>query len=320
MFAKRSWSYLLALLIVPLSALNGEDKRTFSQPDSVLLLATYGELRVVTPDRVLSLKPPVEVGYNDAYFVYPSLAPRGDLVAWGFAVAFQKNRASNWARFALGVYSIKEEKWKTYGDFDDIGTPAFSPDGSKIAFVAVEPIKGENLLIFDVASEEMRVANVNAKGSREKGGIPEKATLGWSPDGKRLVVEFYRSKGPSLIAVIDPSTAEVKPIGEGTDPAWSPTGEWIAYHDEAGKKCMLVHPDGTGTKIAREVHSTFVTYRRYGYAVVWSPDGKKLLLNEMKGDFRYINTDIVLLDLETGRSTTKAKNGLAAFGWASRSK
>ncbi len=320
MFAKRSWSYLLVFLIVPVSGLYGEDKRPFSQPDSVLLLGTYANLRLVSPDRVLSLKPPVEIGYNDGYFVYPGLSPRGNLVAWGFAVEWQNERPSNRARFALGVYSIKEQEWKRYGDFDDIGTPAFSPDGSKIAFVALDPIQGKHLLIFDVATEKMTVANVNAKGSPEKGGIPEKATLGWSPDGKQLVVEFYRSKEPSLIAVVDPSTADVKVIGEGRDPAWSPTGEWIAYYDEAGKKCMLVHPDGTGTKIARKVHSTFFTYRRYGYGVVWSPDGKKLLLNEMKGDFRYINTDIVLLDLQTGRSTTKATNDLAAFGWAARAK
>jgi hypothetical protein len=171
MFAKRSWSYLFALLIVPVSALYGEDKRTFSQPDSVLLLGTYADLRVVTTDRVLSLKPPVEVGYNDGYFIYPGLSPRGDLVAWGVAVAFQKDRAASQARFALGVYSIKEEKWKTYGDFDDIGTPAFSSDGSSIAFVALEPIKGKQLLIFDVATEKMTVANVNAKGNSETGGV-----------------------------------------------------------------------------------------------------------------------------------------------------
>lgn len=318
MFAKRGWSYLLAFLIIPVSALHMEDKRTFSQPDSVLLFGTYADLRVVTRDRALAIKPPVDLGYNDAYFVFPGLAPRGDLIAWGFAVDSQKDRSPYSGRFALGVYSIEEQKWKTYGDFDDIGTPAFSPDGSKIAFVALEPVKGKHLLIFDVATEKMTVANVNAKGSPEKGGIPEKAMLGWSPDGKRLVVEFYRSKKPSLIAVIDPSTAEVKPIGEGRDPAWSPTGEWIAYYDDSGERCMLVHPDGTGTKIARKVHGTFFTFRRYGYAVVWSPDGKKLLLNESRGEYGAI--DVVLLDLETGRSTTKTKNGLAAFGWVARGK
>jgi hypothetical protein len=82
-------------------------------------------------------------------------------------------------------------------------------------------------------------------------------------------VEFYRSEKPSLIAVIDPITADVKPVGEGRDPA---------------------------------------------------PDGKQLLLNEMKGDLRYIDIDVVLLDIQTSRTTTKLVSSLPVFGWVPRRK
>jgi Tol biopolymer transport system component len=320
MFAKRGWRYLLAILIIPVSALYGQDKRTFSLPDSVLLFGTYDELRVVTPERVLEIKPPVEVGANSGYFGYPGLAPRGDLVAWGFAVAFQKDRPRYTIRFALGVYSIKEQKWKTYGDFDNIGAPAFSPDGSKIAFVARDPMQGYHLLMFDVATEKMTtMANVNVEGFREKGGIPQKATLGWSPDGKRLVVELERTDKSSLIAVVELDTGEVKPIGEGYSPAWSPAGEWIAYYEMSGEKCMLVHPDGTGTKMVSKVKSSNFTAKSYNHAVVWSPDGKQLLLNEWRSR-PYGAIDVVLLDLQTGRSIKKSENGRKVFGWVSRGK
>lgn len=322
MFAKHRWLYLLAVVIVPLSADVVQEKQTFSLPDSVLLFGIYSDLRIVTTDRVLAIKPPVEVGNtNRGYFVYPGLAPRGDLVAWGFVVDWQDDRRRYRARFALGVYSIKEQKWKTYGDFDDIGTPAFAPDGSKIAFVALDPIKGYHLLILDLATEKMTImTNVSAKGIPEKGiqSIPEKSTLGWSPDGKRLVVGFERSEKPSLIAVLDPNTGDVRPIADGFNPAWSPTSEWIAYYDPPGERCMVVHPDGTGAKVVRKVHSTFFNRRRYGYAAVWSPDGKKLLLNQVNEDRA---VEVVLVDLETGQSTTrKTENGLAAFGWAARGK
>lgn len=236
MFVKQRLVYLLAVMIVPLSSHLAQDKRTFSMPDSVLLFGTYNDLRVVTPNSVQVFKPPVEDGTNHGYFIYPGLAPQGDQVAWGFAVDFQKGRKYQ-ARYVLGVYSLKEQKWKTYGDLDDIGTPAFSPDGSKIAFVAVDPINSDDLHIFDLATEKMTITitKVKIKGISEAAGIKLKATLGWSPDGKRLVVQLSRRyPKPSLIAVVDLATGDMQPIGEGYNPAWSPTGEWIAYYDLSG--------------------------------------------------------------------------------------
>jgi hypothetical protein len=82
MLGKRGRALLAAILCVPLASLYGQDKRTPSMPDSALLFGIYNNLRFVTPDRVLEIKPLVEEGYNSAYFVYPSLAPRGDLIAW----------------------------------------------------------------------------------------------------------------------------------------------------------------------------------------------------------------------------------------------
>jgi WD40 repeat protein len=311
MFSKQIWSYLaawLAFLVIPLSSFDEQKSDSFSLPDSVLLFAKpYYDVRVVTPDQSLVIRPPVDVPANSGLFNYPSISRKGDLIAWGFAVQGHP-RAT---RFALGVYAISEQRWKTYGDFDDIGATAFSPDGSKIAFVADEPERRDAFLIFDVATGKM--TNVP-----HPKGIRERATISWSPDGKRLVVEIQRSEKSTLIVVLDPSTGDSHPIGEGSDPAWSPTGEWIAYYDLSGKKCMVVHPDGTGTKVAKHGGGSFFIHREFGWGLVWSPDGKKLLLNEMKGDLRYINIDVVLLDLETGRSTTKSKNGLPVFGWASQ--
>ncbi len=313
MFSKHTWNYLaagLAFLVIPVSSFYEQKSDTFSAPDSVLLFARpYYDVRVVTPDHSLIISSPVDVPANSGVFNYPSISRKGDFIAWGFAVQGHPRPT----RFALGVYSIAEQRWKTYGDFDDIGATAFSPDGSKIAFVAEEPERRDAFLIFDVASGKMTHVP-------HPSGIPERATLSWSPDGKRLVVETHRSEKASLIVVLDPITGDVQPVGDGSDPAWSPTGEWIAYYDLLGKKCMLVHPDGTGTKVAKHVGGGFFVHREFGWGLVWSPDGKKLLLNEMKGDLRYIDIDVVLLDLETGRATTKSKNGPPVFGWVSRGK
>jgi len=39
-------------------------------------------------------------------------------------------------RFALGVYSVAQQRWKTYGNFQTIGDASISPDGAKVAVVA----------------------------------------------------------------------------------------------------------------------------------------------------------------------------------------
>lgn len=118
------------------------------------------------------------------------------------------------------------------------------------------------------------------------------------------------------VAVLDIGTGRMQVLGEGTLPVWSPNGEWIAYFDPGYAKCLLVHPDGSGLRVLKKLHqSVFFTYRRFGWGgPVWSPNSKQMLLTEMKGNLDHV--DVVLLDIETGRETTKARNGLPVFGWA----
>jgi len=73
-----------------------------------------------------------------------------------------------------------------------------------------------------------------------------------------------------------------------------------------------VRPDGTETKTVRNLGRIF-GYRMFASGVVWSPDGKQLLLNEMKGEGPKI--DVMLLDLASGEVKRKSRNGLPVFGW-----
>jgi len=266
------------------------------------------------PDRTEAVRLPVELGANHGYFAYPSISPGGDLIAWGFASRIQEDRAYNKARYSLGLYSLTERKWKTYGDFDEIGATAFSADGSKIAFVAQHDNKPReykrDLFIFDVAKETWTSAPCQER-------LWVNASLGWSPDAKRLAVNIDRGdKGGSMAAVLDLDTGSVHPLGQGSNPSWSPSGEWISYYDPSGSKCLLVRPDGTSLKTIRKLSQSAFSYRRFGYGgPVWSPDSRQILLSEMKGDGDYI--DVVLVNVETGQVTKRAKNCLSVFGWAS---
>jgi hypothetical protein len=122
-----------ALLLFAATSLHADRVLTFSVPDSVLLFGDYGELLVVTPERTEVLHPAVEEGYNGGYFAFPSLAGRGT-VAWAFAVGWEEQRHS--PRFAPGIYGRAQQKWQTFGQFDEIGDATMTHDGSKVAAVA----------------------------------------------------------------------------------------------------------------------------------------------------------------------------------------
>ena len=313
---------LAALLILPCAS-QERVKGTFALPNSALLFETSETSHQNSPDEVLLV-----VSTSGTTVVHSptglwgqggnvnALAPGAERVAWSLGLhdASEPTRL----RSVFGVYSLLDKTWMKYGDFcgGSIGSQVFSSDGSKIAFAALPRFSSDHsdcihgpfvLQILDIATGKLTPLPYN-------GVLFENARLSWSPDGRYLAGQIGAWVDPiKQIVVIDVGSGSARIIAEGMNPSWSPKGDWIAYQDDKGLKCMLIHPDGTGAKEILDLKKKFHGYRTFLQGAVWSPDGEKLLLNEQKGDSDGI--DVIMLDLASGKVTTKCRNGPAVLGW-----
>ena len=169
-------------------------------------------------------------------------------------------------------------------DRADAGSPAWSPDGSRIAFASNRDAFGMNIWV--VAAE---------------GGTPVKHTqLGgttpdWSPDGTRIVFGSHRdfngeiyvmnADGPGQTRLTNTSDASEQ------EPVWSPNGSKIAYtsHRAGAAHIWVMNADGTG-----QVQLTSLTDGSINLSPAWSPDGTKIVFTAFRAgrqDLYTMNAD-----------------------------
>lgn len=138
-------------------------------------------------------------------------------------------------------------------DGDD---PQWSPRGRQIAF-----------RWCGSRAPDCGIALVDATGRRQ----PSQIVTGgfdaeWSPGGRKLV--FVHGTGADdTVATVD-LHGRVHDLAAGTNPQWSPDGQWIAYQSvpSPGASLSVVRPDGTAAHAVAENVSEFT----------WSPDSRYL--------------------------------------------
>jgi Tol biopolymer transport system component len=164
-----------------------------------------------------------------------------------------------------------EERRLTHHTFEDL-SPAWSPDGSRIAFVR-RVSRGGLLAIYTIRAEGGGLRRLTSQEAFY-------STPAWSPDGRRIAYTagFGVGEGGALF-VMDADGTGTRALPQVAElavrPRWSPDGRAIVVGGitSCGRGCertalFVVQADGSGfRKIADDVT-----------IAAWSPDGKRLVL------------------------------------------
>ena len=210
--------------------------------------------------------------------------------AWSPAasqMAFTTDRSGGdeiWLRSANGDFERPLVTPKDFpgGDTYLLGSPAFSPDGQRVAYYREASVRGEavsggnRIWISPVAGgTPVRLAESPAEQdlptwSNDGNWIAYSENLGGVVFGKWSLVKT-RVGAPNSGTVLVPDIAPLSPA------KWSRDGAWIAYNARAG--LSVVSPDGQTSRLI---------YEEPWMAFDWSEDNRRLVGIRLSDDSKHL--------------------------------
>ncbi len=206
-----------------------------------------------------------------ADFIYEKLT--GDKGIFSTRIAYITKAAQ---RYTLWVADADGENAQTaLTSPEPIISPAWSPNGTQLAYVSFESRKPV-VYAHDIASGKRRLI-ANFRGSN--------SAPAWSPDGRILAVTLSRDGGSQLYT-IDANGGEPRRLAQSgsidTEPAYSPDGKSIYFVSDRGGAPQIYRMAATGGNIER------VTFTgSYNISPSVSPDGRWLAyISRVNGAFK----------------------------------
>ncbi len=167
--------------------------------------------------------------------------------------------------------------------FEPIISPAWAPDGGRLAYVSFES-KKPVVYVHSLRTGKRNVA-ANFKGSN--------SAPAWAPDGSRLMVSLSRDGGSQLFSV-NPDGSNLRRVTSSnsidTEPVFSPDGQSLYFTSDRGGSPQIYRMSVNGGEAQR------VTFEgTYNVSPRPSPDGKSLaFITRNAGRYQ-----VALLDLST---------------------
>ena len=172
------------------------------------------------------------------------------------------------------------------------GEPAWSPNGSKIAFTSVRDGNQEIYVMDATGSNQVRLTNTTAIESHPA----------WSPDGSKIAFMSERD-GNREIYVMNADGSNPMRLTNNTaiddDPAWSPDGTTIAFSSNRDGNFEIYTMDASGVGTPLRLTNNSVSDLQPD----WSPDGQRLVFSRFTGCYSdyygyssYCDYDLYIMD------------------------
>ncbi len=176
---------------------------------------------------------------------------------------------------------------------EPILSPAWSPDGNKLAYVSFEHQRSE------VFIQELRTGQRRSVASFP--GI--NSAPAWSPDGRKLALVLSKD-GNTEIYLKDLVTGRLSRLTYSrsidTEPAWAPDGSSIVFTSDRGGGPQLYRVSLSGGQPQR------LTFKgTYNASASFAPDGKRLALVHRENEqFHIAVLDLATKDLQVLTQTS----------------
>jgi Tol biopolymer transport system component len=243
----------------------GEYVEPHVSADGNTLVCTIYELRQSLVRINVDGKPAVQTPLTDGFQgdLDPALSPNGD------RLAFTSSRSGSrliWTARDDG----SDPRPLTGGNAND-ERPAFSPDGRQIAFISDRSGRRATWVVPADGGQPRKIADADTA----TGGLT------WSRDGTRIVYGAGAGAGPGLWSVpaAGGSPERIPTSTFASEPAWSPTGDVIAYMSITREGPSVTNVSFLDASGRPTILSQATPPGANGFSngmVAWAPDGRRL--------------------------------------------
>jgi len=229
------------------------------------------------------------VGHRIADLIYEKLT--GNKGVFGTRIAYVNRQGRQFSLIVADSDGYNEQV--VLSQHEPIMSPAWSPDGSHLAYVSFET--GHAAVFVQSLYTNQRKVLADFRGSN--------SAPAWSPDGKQLAVVLTRD-GSSKIYLMRPDGSDLHRVSNGsgidTEPNFSPDGQALLFTSDRGGSAQIYWMPVEGGAAQRLTFGGGTSYSpRY------SPDGKSFVFTHLSGGKFYISTQ----DFQTGQMEMLSEGG-----------